>query len=318
MFAVIDNIMLSESASEHIDFVLDVLKDTNQNGVALGYLVTRALLGKLSGRHQLSVAQHAIQAMGIETLSGMEDFIKGSDNLQSVRHCPNFSSITLICSQFINDTSLASCVVHKPGSRATLNRLKVAVLTLIPTIPRPANSRIDWLDHVTQSGEDTRGAQYVALMTTVYALANATSTLPLLSAYLLRALFISLKDDALVFLAGVWSSTPNDASAEARTQTHLAALAHASAFLIAHEATQGSIDFQAIVPSVLVAIESPSRSVRAAAVQCLSILARLSQVGKPKAVYAFNTIYGIHSGEPNPRHTGSTKLTDTHRSATIP
>lgn len=134
-------------------------------------------------------------------------------------------------------------------------------------------------------------------MATVYALANAASTLPLLSAYLLRALFITLKDDALVFLAGVWTSIPKDSSAETRTQTQLAALAHASAFLVAHEVTQETVDFQTVVPSILVMFESPSRPVRAAAVQCLSVLGRLSRAGTPKIVYAFNTVYGIHSGE---------------------
>jgi len=290
--------MLSEDPSDHIDFVLGVLKDANHNARTLGYLVTRALIGKLSGQHQLSVAQRAIQAMSIETLSGMEDFMKGSDNLQSVRYYCRFSATTLIFSQFISDISLASCIVHKPGSKTTLNRLKIAVLTLIPTISRPANSKIDWLSRVTQLDGDTRGAQYVTVMTTIYALANTASTLPLLSAYLLRALFISLRDDSLVFLAGVWSSSASkDPNGETRTQVQLAALAHASAFLIAQEAAQGSIDFQTIVPLILAVFESPTQPVRAAAVQCLSVLGRLSQMGKPKAVYAFDTVYGSHSGE---------------------
>ena len=294
-----DNIMLSENPSDHIDFVLSVLNDANPNARALGYLVTRALLGKLSGHHQLRVAQRAVQALAIETLSGMEDFMKGSVNLQFVRCHLSFPAITLIRSQCISDVSLVSCVVHKPGNKTTLNRLRVALLTLVPMIPRPTNSRIDWLDHVTQPGEDTRGAQYVTLMATIYALANVASTLPLLSAYLLRALFISLKDNALVFLAGVWSSTFKDASVEAQTQIQLAALAHASAFLIAYEEAQEPIDFQTIVPSILGILESPSQSVRAAAVQCLSAIGRLSQAGKPKAVYAFDAIYGVQSGKPN-------------------
>lgn len=165
-------------------------------------------------------------------------------------------------------------------------------------MPRPAHSKIDWLSRVTQLGGETRGTQYVTLMTTIYTLANTASTLPLLSAYLLRALFITLKDDALVFLAGVWSSsTFNDSNVETRTQVQLAALAHASAFLIAHEGAQESIDFQTIVPSILAVLESPTQPVRFAAVQCLSVLGRLSQVVKPKAVYAFDTVYGPHSGE---------------------
>ena len=88
--------MLSEKPSDHIDFVLGVLDDANPNARALGYLVTRVLLSKLSGQHQLNVAQRAIQAMAIETLSGMEDFMKGSDNLQSVRQYLLFPLVALI------------------------------------------------------------------------------------------------------------------------------------------------------------------------------------------------------------------------------
>jgi len=155
-------------------------------------------------------------------------------------------------------------------------------------------------------------------MATVYALANAASTLPVISAYLLRALFISLKDNVLVFLAGVWSSSFGDASREARTQIQLAALAHASAFLTAHEAAHEPIDFQTIVPSILAVLESPTQSVRAAAVQCLSILGQLSQAGKPKTIYAIDTVYGIQSGESDQQLTGSTKLTNTSRPAAVP
>lgn len=140
-------------------------------------------------------------------------------------------------------------------------------------------------------------------MAMIYVLANAASSLPLLSAYLLRALFITLKDDALVFLVGVWASASKDPVVETQTQTQVAALAHASAFLIAHEGAQGAIDFQTIVPSILAMFESADQSVRAAAVQCLLALGRLGQAGKPKAVYAFDTVYGIHSGEPNRRPT---------------
>lgn len=90
-----DNIMLSENLLDHVDFILGVLKDENHNARALGYLVTRALLAKLSNQHQLSVAQRVIQAMAVETLSGMEDFMKGSNNLQSVG-CSFRPSVTLL------------------------------------------------------------------------------------------------------------------------------------------------------------------------------------------------------------------------------
>lgn len=83
---MIDNIILSEKPLDHIDFILGVLRSENHNGRTLGYLVVRALLGRLSGQHQLDVAQRTVQAMAIETLSGMEDFMKGSGDLQFVRY----------------------------------------------------------------------------------------------------------------------------------------------------------------------------------------------------------------------------------------
>jgi U3 small nucleolar RNA-associated protein 10 len=88
--------MLSENPLEHVDFVLGILKDENNNARTLGYLVARALLGKLSGKHQLSVAKRAIEAMAVETLPGTEDFLKGSDSLQSVRHPLRLTDVLLI------------------------------------------------------------------------------------------------------------------------------------------------------------------------------------------------------------------------------
>lgn len=164
-------------------------------------------------------------------------------------------------------------------------------------IPRPTDSRIDWVNQATPPDEDTKGMEYVTLMTMVYTLANAASALPLLSAYLLRALFISLKDDALIFLAGIWSSASKDLSTEIRTQIQLAALSHACAYLIAYEGAQGSIDFQTILPPILATLQSSSQPVRAAAAQCISALGRLGQAEKPKAVYAFDTVYGTRSGK---------------------
>lgn len=198
-----------------------------------------------------------------------------------------------------------------------MNRLKIAVLALVPMIPRPVNSRTDWLNNSTQSGEDTRGTHYISLMSTIYTLANAVSTLPILSAYLLRALFVSLKDDALLFLAGVWSTVSKDLGAETQTQIQLAALSHASAFLIAHGGAQGSIDFQTVIPSILAVIESSSQPVRVAAVQCLSVLGRLSQAGEPKVVYAFDTVYGVHSGKESSLRV-TPYLRDIFRSAAVP
>jgi U3 small nucleolar RNA-associated protein 10 len=111
---------------------------------------------------------------------------------------------------------------------------------------------------------------------------------------------MSLKDDALAFLAAIWTS-PLDLSAPSQNnreyQSQQAALHHAVAFLLAHHSTQNWVDFQTILPLVLYALESPSRGVREAAMECVVMMDKLCEAEKPVVIYGFDTIYGENSGQ---------------------
>ena len=137
-------------------------------------------------------------------------------------------------------------------------------------------------------------ARFVDLMRTVYVLANSSATLPALSTHLLRSLFINLGDDALQLLAGIWLHSDSSAPS---TPAEFASLRHAAAFLEAHFATQSSVDFQTVLPALLVALQHSDRRVREAALECVDVLARLSQAQKPSGIYAFDALYGSASGE---------------------
>ena len=129
-------------------------------------------------------------------------------------------------------------------------------------------------------------------MRAVYALANSTATLPMLSTYLIRSLFVTLGDDALKFLAGVWlHSDPTTACKPSES----ASLRHASAFLEAHYAAQRCVDFQVVLPAILVALQHGDRRMREAALEFVSVLIQLSQLQGPSSVYAFDAIYGSFS-----------------------
>lgn len=142
---------------------------------------------------------------------------------------------------------------------------------------------------------DDANTRYVHLMRAVYQLGNSSTSLPLLSTHLLRILFINLRDDALAFLAGIWLADGIDGN---EVQDHLrhAALRHAMAFLEAHRTTSHWVDFQTILPALLVALQNANQHVRKSAAECLSILAQLSQSKTVSEVYAFDTIYGSSSG----------------------
>ncbi|KAI0920552.1 hypothetical protein AcV5_010550 [Taiwanofungus camphoratus] len=279
---IADNILASNNYSHHLEALLLRLQDTNAYSRDLGYLITRTLLSRLSGERQIDAGHQIIQAMKLESLDGMGDFMRGVDNLHV----------------FLYDMSLGTAIVLKPSSHHTTYRLQVAILAMLPNIPRPAGVALHWLTAPlsTWSGQqatDNRVVRYVQLMRAVYKLSNSMSALPLLSTHLLRMLFISLGDDALAFLAGEWLSSPeNGEGSNEHNHIRHAALRHAAAFFEAHYATERWTDFQTILPAILCALHSTDRLVREAATECVTLLKKLSQTKEISAVYAYDTIYG--------------------------
>lgn len=147
---------------------------------------------------------------------------------------------------------------------------------------------------IIQASSDKRGPRYVGLMRTIYRLANMSTSAPRLTMNLLQTLFINLKDDALAFLAGIWiNCTPKNNNDDLLVTV---ALRHAVAFLEAHIAEDGGMDFQTIFPAFLVALQSESVDIRQAALACISCLRRLAD-RQFTAVYRFDTIYGQSESE---------------------
>ena len=110
------------------------------------------------------------------------------------------------------------------------------------------------------------------------------------------AQFIKLADDALAFLVGVWLSAEEDA------QLRRTALSHALAFISAHDATEQVIDFQTVLPALLVALGDPDRGVRYQASNCVHLLVQLSTAKQASGVYAFDTIYGESTSKSTSDH----------------
>lgn len=118
----------------------------------------------------------------------------------------------------------------------------------------------------------------------MYKLTSLSSSLSAIPASLLRAQFIHLGDDALVFLVGVWLS-------EEDARLRRIALSHAIAFITAYEVTETTTDFQTVLPALLVAFGDPDRGVRHQASECVQLIARLSKSKQASSVYAFDAIY---------------------------
>ncbi|KAJ8482003.1 hypothetical protein ONZ51_g5640 [Trametes cubensis] len=275
---IADNVLASNYFEQHLASLLEKLHAEDSHARALTYLVIRALLSRVGGEQRVEVAHRALQALKLETLEGMGDFMHGVDDVAS----------------FLNDTSVGTAVVVKPSSANTLHRLQVALLSVLPSIPRPSGAPLDWV-HLPSLESPDASARYVQLLRDVYRLSNSSARLALLSTYILRALFVSLGDDALAFLAGVWLSASRDSHSKLQEeQSHIqyAALRHAGAFLEAHVVTERTVDFQTVLPAMLVTLQSRDSSVRSAAIKCLAVVVKIASAKEADSVYAFDAIYG--------------------------
>ena len=134
-------------------------------------------------------------------------------------------------------------------------------------------------------------------MRSIYHLANASTTVPVISTTILQILFVTLKGDALAFLAGIWSTGMLDAIEDSQGIS----LLHAAAFLEAHIQEDDGVDFQTILPALLLAIQSPNVHIRQAAVDCISAQ-RASAQRAFSTVYALDWIYGKDTREFSANH----------------
>ncbi|KAJ7692788.1 hypothetical protein B0H14DRAFT_3175398 [Mycena olivaceomarginata] len=158
------------------------------------------------------------------------------------------------------------------------------LLEAINLIPRPAGLALDWFKD--ESAALSEGSLYVKLIRTVYERANSTFINSLLTVGLLATIFSYLKDDALAFLACVWTtfrdSTPD---------VCVLALRHAAAFLEAHNKEADSVDLQTILPALVICLPSADPETRTAALDCIAVQRNLVEQHF-SAVYAFDAIYG--------------------------
>lgn len=93
-FACIENIVKSNTFSVHFEALTKKLQDLNPHVKVMSYLIAGALLGLLSGSHQLAAACKVLQVMNIEELQGIEDMPEDETLLNVCSFSP---SIMLFC-----------------------------------------------------------------------------------------------------------------------------------------------------------------------------------------------------------------------------
>ncbi|KAJ3917389.1 hypothetical protein F5877DRAFT_44742 [Lentinula edodes] len=202
-------------------------------------------------------------------------------------------------------TKLAAQVVNKPNSRTTESLLYVAILSDIAAL-QPSGAEMGAVNWVHP---ESKPDPYASLLQQLYLFANTTmSGSPQARIHVIRTLFANLGGEVGVFLSSIWLQfcCKSDTEDEDISTLGSFALYHLAAFLQAHTITPSAgkavVDFQILVPMVVIALSSSVQEVRKAAVECLSTLTVLSVDGNNKrkkfdVVYAFDRVYGVAEAE---------------------
>ncbi|KAG7098539.1 hypothetical protein E1B28_000475 [Marasmius oreades] len=268
---IAENVLASNEYPHHLDEVVNKLTDENSHARVFGYLIARALVTRLSGEHQVAAADRILSAINLEQVAASED---ASDDvieiLKKVDHI----------------------IVLKPNSKNTACWVQVSTINTLSQILPPEGLSVDFISSSLQRNPDDRGYHYAKVMRHIYKICNSLS--PALKKHLLCKVFLSLKDDALLFFAGIFSSKCYDSERDdlVKNQMKASALHYASAFVeAAEDSEEAGIDFQTIVPCLLVALQDKALEVRKGATE---LLARIKRSTKKKfgSVYAFDIVYG--------------------------
>ncbi|KAF5351352.1 hypothetical protein D9758_008071 [Tetrapyrgos nigripes] len=264
-----ENILTSNNYSIHLDGLIRNVKDSNAHARVLSLLITRALLSRLTGEHQVEAGHQILKTFDTKHLSEADLASLSADDI----------------SERLTAESLAQSTVLKPNSLKTTRWLQISIISMATGIALPDGLEIDWIANQSKENDgDNRGYRYASLKRDMYKLALTTGSA--LGMHLIRDLVVSLKHEALLFLAGVWMGAGNEDRV-----LQFSALQHATAFLEAHTSAEVGIDFQTIIPSLLVVLQNSELTVRRTALECIALLHKVAD-RKFTKVYAFDAIYG--------------------------
>ncbi|KAF5392137.1 hypothetical protein D9757_003220 [Collybiopsis confluens] len=298
------NILSSPNSKSELEALVHKLVDPNPQTRLLGMCVVREVL-KTSG-----AAADTQLHFALETLNTLKQ--------TRPMHVPTEEGSEL--DETLIRTRLDAQIVSKPNNRGTEGLLYLAVLSDIATLPAQAASSsnppaVDWVRNVSQA-EDL----YADLMQQLYIFSNTLASASIFTVgasqarvYIIKVMFRCLGSEAGVFLVSVWlrfgvGIQINKEKEDEMNTLGAVVLSHLAAFLQAHttpSSGSSAMDFQTLLPAVVLALSNPDRDIRMAGVNCLGALKKLSvsEVSKGKgrkfdAVYAFDRVYvNTNNGE---------------------
>ncbi|TIB13965.1 hypothetical protein E3P88_01328 [Wallemia ichthyophaga] len=251
---------LAKNMLEDHDVLFNLIRvDAAHNTRMLALLVSSHLLSQLSGEPKLKLSASVLENTSRSTLEN--------------------SSVNELA--VMNTEKVSSMLYKKPESETTIH--SVVALALSVGISNITFKEISWLSKASREAHTFETEFCYA----AYRLANAPTTLTSLATTLLRSIFTGLRDSSLAFLASIY--TDRSQSGHIRN----ASIKHAEAFLQVSAHPKASVDYQTILPSLLIGLQDPVKDIRSGASHCIKLLSKSHcTTGN---MYAFDKIYGESS-----------------------
>ncbi|WVN90881.1 uncharacterized protein L203_106124 [Cryptococcus depauperatus CBS 7841] len=255
----------STTLEDDVSFLVSQLESSLSSSRLLAYMILHYLIYILRGPLQLFTA--------VVVLNHLSPRLSGH-SLRDIRHASD-----QIGSEYLD------AVYRKPDEAQTTLRAVVSIVAVMNKIVKPEESFV-WLADDMQVSD----ALYKQYTRHVYLWANSVVLPPSISQDLLQSIFTQLDKDVLLFLASIWSSTSHAVPLSVR----ISALKHALVFINSSSPMKDAklVDFQVILPQILIVVQDSESDVRKAAIDVLRSIDRGDSMGE---VYALDKVYGDRS-----------------------
>ncbi|WWD20373.1 hypothetical protein CI109_104849 [Kwoniella shandongensis] len=255
----------STQFEEDVSYFIGQLDSANSSARLLAYMVLTKLITSLQGDLQLNLA------------------VKALEHLRLKQNGPVLRDIQI--AEQAPSPALLEAIHRKADDGRTTQRAVVELLSSLVRVVKPATTNVTWLSSDATNSEI---APFKVYSEQVYIWANSGLLPAAVSSSLLRSLLTQLGEEALLFFASLWTSSSPIA-------LRTASLRHATAFVSAYSGlkTQQGIDFQIVIPALLIALQDGEKVIRQAGVELLKALS--GETEGTATIYALDAIYGDRS-----------------------
>ncbi|KAF8975950.1 HEAT repeat-containing protein 1 [Entomortierella lignicola] len=172
---------------------------------------------------------------------------------------------------------------------------RYSLLSVVSDLKKPAKTNVSWLS-------DEPLPEYATVVLTLYKTFVGTLRMAPYEEMTEKLFEHHLMSDSIEFLCNLWT----DSTSSALVQLRSLQIANANLQAFANQTTDDAIDFQVVIPTLLIALANPAKAMRDTAVSCLKSIASLypkvkitGKKGKSMAndIFKFDSFYGKTSDQ---------------------